>query len=525
MRTFSLPRVLLALASTILFSELVQAYDEPSPNSWKGNLTFLHTEDSLTFHYSTPDPDDTNWIGLYLNAGVGLIPEAGKKYSRPSTVWQHAPGREGTVHFPARNLRPGRYGVFLNARDGYEWLALPIIVFLSDDGRDIEVISQKATLPNARRGDDYLESIRHLVLDGDGVKFESLHLGSPTWVDVTRDGNMFGTPPDDAAEDTTTILVWATRRNSAALLELTIPVRKKGEPLLDTLKVMSLNLWFGGKKVNDYHKKQVRFLATSGVDIVGLQEDHDGSHARRLAAALGWHYWSSKESVGVISRHRIHQELDLGLSAGGVTISLGKGWTEKVVVWVAHFASRPYGPHGLCFDGLSVNDVTGGVGRGVDLRRQQAEATIWRMRSYFSTVDEVPVIVLGDFNEPSHLDYVEELRDGHCGHSDVPWPVSKRMAEEGFIDSYRVAHPDPAEEEGITYSPITPLHDSGRPEPQDRIDFIYHKGDQLKVSDSWTYVAGEPKNIPDHRDNEWTSDHAAVITVYDISEWESTWHA
>ncbi|MFC7742143.1 hypothetical protein ACFQXA_16065 [Nocardiopsis composta] len=88
-------------------------------------------------------------------------------------------------------------------------------------------------------------------------------------------------------------------------------------------------------------------------------------------------------------------------------------------------------------------------------------------------------------------------------------------AEAGLTDSFREAHPDPVAEPGITWSPLFPRRDgaTGAEEPQDRIDFVYYAGG-LDVRGSETLVAGDPQVYPDHADNEWTSDHAAVMTAF-----------
>lgn len=97
------------------------------------------------------------------------------------------------------------------------------------------------------------------------------------------------------------------------------------------------------------------------------------------------------------------------------------------------------------------------------------------MRDALGRIDEsVPVALVGDFNTPSHLDW-----------PDVEWPVTKAAEEAGFADSYRQAHPDPVAEPGHTWSPV-----QAAPEPQDRIDFVLHRG--LRVLDSRTYVSGTP---------------------------------
>ncbi len=113
------------------------------------------------------------------------------------------------------------------------------------------------------------------------------------------------------------------------------------------------------------------------------------------------------------------------------------------------------------------------------------------------------MVLTGDFNAPSHLD-----------RQDVKWPVTRAAEEAGLRDSYREAHPDPAREPGHTWSPVHVLHEdgSGRPEPQDRIDFVLHRG--LRVLGSRTVVIGSPRCWPDVAGTDRPSDHAAVVTTF-----------
>ena len=54
------------------------------------------------------------------------------------------------------------------------------------------------------------------------------------------------------------------------------------------------------------------------------------------------------------------------------------------------------------------------------------------------------VIVGGDFNEPSHRDWIEKNKNlyDHNGFV-VPWTVTTLLEEAGFIDSYRKIYPNP----------------------------------------------------------------------------------
>jgi endonuclease/exonuclease/phosphatase family metal-dependent hydrolase len=59
-----------------------------------------------------------------------------------------------------------------------------------------------------------------------------------------------------------------------------------------------------------------------------------------------------------------------------------------------------------------------------------------------------PVIVAGDFNTPSHLDWTTSTKDMHCGWQ-YDWPTTKLLTDEAsMIDSFRAVHPDPKLEPG-----------------------------------------------------------------------------
>ncbi|MFJ8137979.1 HAD-IA family hydrolase [Streptomyces sp. NPDC096013] len=268
------------------------------------------------------------------------------------------------------------------------------------------------------------------------------------------------------------------------------------------LSVLSWNLWLGGSKVDDHRTKQLKAIAETGADVVGLQET-GGTAAEELAEALGWHHHRAGENLGVISRHPITARFgdpDVGFyGAAGVRIAVGEG--REVDVWTCHLDYTPYGPYESAFDGLPAEDLIAHEG----VRLAQMRDALRRIAEVGD--DSVPVVLVGDFNCPSHLDW-----------PDVEWPVTKAAADAGLRDSYREAHPDPVASPGHTWSPIHPVHEdgSGRAEPQDRIDYVLYRG--LTVRESRTVVVGTPNPWPDVSGNCWPSDHAAVLTVFAVPE-------
>ncbi|WP_017538990.1 endonuclease/exonuclease/phosphatase family protein [Nocardiopsis halophila] len=456
------------------------------------------------FAYSTPEPHDTNWIGVYPR-GEGPVDE---EYTEPSLAWSYAPEAEGEATVDTAALRAGDYTAYLLARDGYAWLADPVDFTVTDD-RPVSFPTDGITLRNAREGDAYEASVGGLASGGGEVAFRKT--GGPAWAAVAEDGTVTGTPDGDT--DARIAIEAVGEDGSTAALTATVPVRKAGQDLVGELDVMTYNTWHAGTQVNGHHEKQLRYLIESGADIVGLQET-EGEAAERLATALGWDHWQTSGSLGVISRYPITEERGTVNASGSVEVSLD-GPDSRVAVWDAHLGYTPYGPYDACDSGMSVDRI---LEREAESgRTPQIEDTVAAMEEDLAAADEVPVLLMGDFNSPSHLDWTEELREKNCGYADVPWPASTVPTEAGLTDSFREAHPDPAAEPGTTWSPLFPKRDgdSGVDEPQDRIDFVYYKG-PLAVERSQTLVAGEPEVYPNHADNEWTSDHASVMTTFSL---------
>jgi hypothetical protein len=66
----------------------------------------------------------------------------------------------------------------------------------------------------------------------------------------------------------------------------------------------------------------------------------------------------------------------------------------------------------------------------------------------------MPVIVGGDFNSGSHLDWTPAAATlpNYMGRV-VAWPAGIAMREAGFVDVFRFAHPDPIQDPGLIWSP------------------------------------------------------------------------
>ncbi|MFO1492844.1 MAG: endonuclease/exonuclease/phosphatase family protein [Kiritimatiellia bacterium] len=156
--------------------------------------------------------------------------------------------------------------------------------------------------------------------------------------------------------------------------------------------------------------------------------------------------------------------------------------------------------------------------------------------TYRKTVERVkphlaagrPVLVLGDFNEPSHLDWT----DGYAARGAdrwvrnptaaplrprIAWEGSRTLLSAGLQDAYRVIHPDPVANPGNTWTPPYAAGTPGRrpweDQVLDRIDFLYFAGDGFSVVQA--AVIGEARETSDIvHPGPWPSDHRAVLSVF-----------
>lgn len=90
------------------------------------------------------------------------------------------------------------------------------------------------------------------------------------------------------------------------------------------------------------------------------------------------------------------------------------------------------------------------------------------------------VILGGDFNEPSHLDWTAATANMFDHHGFiVPWTVTRMLEDVGMVDAYRALYPDPVTHPGFTYpsdNPAIPPHKitwAPKADERERIDYIW----------------------------------------------------
>jgi endonuclease/exonuclease/phosphatase family metal-dependent hydrolase len=264
----------------------------------------------------------------------------------------------------------------------------------------------------------------------------------------------------------------------------------------DEIRVLSWNIWNGGREDGAVEgvERIIEIIGDCGADIVAMQETYGSGP--RIADALGFEFYRRSSNLSLISRFPIgatHDLFDDPFRFGGATLELGPDrHLEVYTLWIHYlpdFCTDVRQPDASAAALVAAEEQT----RGAEIRGI-LEALAPRLRD-----PDRPVVVAGDFNCPSHLDWTPAARALHRDLV-VNWPVSQAMADAGFTDAYRNTHPDPLAHPGRTWTPRNPAS------WQDRIDYIYHRG----------LLRCAAAEVLDHHAIQWPSDHAAVLAVVQV---------
>ncbi len=279
------------------------------------------------------------------------------------------------------------------------------------------------------------------------------------------------------------------------------------------IKVMSYNVCHGARAQGQPFSQTARVIQDAGADIVGLQELQTRRYPKNteeLAKMLGWNYDANSE---IVTRYEIVERIkrDNTRSKGGIKVKLPSG--QEAYIFNLHLPSGPYQPYQLL--GIrteKINTEAEAIASASKARRKFLVKLFRKIR--LLSDKKAPVFVVGDFNEPSHLDWTEAAAKAGRHPIKVAYPTSKAFAAAGFTDAYRTVYPDEMAKPGITWSSKYKADDPTT--HPDRIDFVYFKGKGLKVSD--VKIVGESEENADIVVTPYPSDHRAVVATFTLSK-------
>jgi endonuclease/exonuclease/phosphatase family metal-dependent hydrolase len=320
---------------------------------------------------------------------------------------------------------------------------------------------------------------------------------------------------------------------------------------------MQFNIWQEGTSVPGGVDKIADAIVHSGADVVAFSEvrNYHGEdwHAKILTALkakspdVAFYGRYIGGDVGLVSRFPIastavvfdQSKTDTG-SVMAYRLSCPGG--REVTVCSAHLDYKHYalnwvrGYHGGDPDWKMIDENHDGVpdhqtdpAALLKYNRESRRGAAIEAFITFAQTERAagrPVILAGDFNEGSHLDWTEKARTfpSHYGVV-LPWDNSLALTKAGFLDAWRAVFPDEVSHPGFSW-PATafgkkttswvPLSDE-----RDRIDFIY-ASEGLRPVHAWivgpqTCFVGEQKVESSGEDPflcselPWPSDHKGVL--------------
>ena len=263
--------------------------------------------------------------------------------------------------------------------------------------------------------------------------------------------------------------------------------------------VFQFNVWNQGVNVTDGYDGVVNTLAEIDADFVTISEVRnydDIFYLRDLCVRLqkltGDRYYTFYTyDSGLITKHPILESAtihpingDHGTVYKAVTSIAGK----RVALYTAHLDYQHYGNFmprgysGIDFSRLDAPIIDEKSIIDVCLNSQRDEAIKEFIADAKKETEKGSMILIGgDFNEPSHLDWTEETKNlfEHNG-AIVQWPVSTLLEEAGFKDAYRELYPNPVTHPCITFPCFNPRKSAAsvtwtpESDERDRIDFVHH---------------------------------------------------
>ena len=318
-----------------------------------------------------------------------------------------------------------------------------------------------------------------------------------------------------------------------------------------TLNVLQFNIWQEGTIVEGGYDAIVQQIIDSEADLIAFSEVRNYNNTRfcdRIVESLkerGETFYSflSYDS-GILSRFPITDSMTIFPWVND------HGSVYKAVVQVGKREIAFYTAH-LDYLNCTYYDVKGYSGTTWEKRPPMTDMDSIMADNIYSQRDDAIrnfieeaakdrekgrlVIIGGDFNEPSHLDWTEETKNMYDRQGlIVPWTVSLMLEEAGYKDSYRVMYPDPVKNPGITFpadcpgAPVKKLTWAPDSDERERIDYIHYFPDKdLKLKDAVVWGPSGSINKSERvQETErtkigsgiWPTDHKALLATFELIE-------
>lgn len=322
------------------------------------------------------------------------------------------------------------------------------------------------------------------------------------------------------------------------------------------ISVMQFNIWQEGTVIEGGYEAIVEELAHHKPDFVTLSEVrnyNDIDFTAKLIKDLeqkGLTYYSSRsDDSGLLSRYPIDgfkTIFPLKDDSGSIYKLTTSIQGVKFAIYTAHLDYKneayllPRGYDGVTFTKMDAPITDLKEIEKMNLASKRDDAIIAFIEDAKQERQEGAVVILGgDFNEPSHRDWIEQTKNMY-DHNGVVinWNVTTMLEDAGFVDSYREIYPSPITHPGFTYPSdnkmisdenINKLTWSGEADERERIDMIFYTPHpNIELTNSVIYGPSDSiirsKRVEESSKDTfitpqgiWPTDHKGVISYFKLS--------
>ncbi len=282
-----------------------------------------------------------------------------------------------------------------------------------------------------------------------------------------------------------------------------------------TFKVMAWNILHGANDIPNGQRHAIDIIRAINPDVILMVETYGSG--KNIADALGYHFHliapegtapdNKHINLSIMSKYPFGERIDTEFPfyLGGRDIIINNQRIRFLSNWF-HYLPWDDEPHKI---GKTVEELL--VWERSGKKYEMIQKVLPYLKTYTEDIEseKIPIIIGGDFNAPSHLDWGAETKAIHNGLV-VPWYTTKVLENLGLKDSYRSLNPNPLTHPGITWNT------KGK-EDSHRIDYIFYKGGGLEAVKSTSFNAflGDVLSIK-NEEIPYPSDHGIVVTNFQL---------
>lgn len=325
---------------------------------------------------------------------------------------------------------------------------------------------------------------------------------------------------------------------------LQLHARRGGE-----ITVLQWNIWQEGTVVPGGYEAIVNEIVRLSPDFVTFSEVRNYGNTRfcdRIVNSLKergqvYHSFYSEDS-GLLSKHPITDSVTvfpLNGDHGSIYRLVATCMGQEFAVYTAHldYLDDAYynvrGYDGSTWQKIPIPQTVAEVLVRNDKSRRDDAIGCFLAAAAKDVAQGRVVLLGGDFNEPSHLDWTRETKDLYDHHGlIVPWTVPLMLDNAGFVDAYRQKYPDVLRYPGFTFPADNPLMPVERltwapdADERDRIDYVfYYPHPRLRLKDAAVF-GPRGSIVKSRRVDEtsadrfvlpldvWPTDHKGVLVTF-----------